>query len=246
MSSLLLMNVFDAALALGEDPLSATPDSVADWIRKNYLVPRITTYNYDLPIRLLADGFRGAVSTERAISTVMTQGHPLARSQFCGVIRALWPYVEEHRSSVYPLGFLAAPVGLVGGERVHLSTKAPIVRVERGKPLLVMPQMRRSARPVRRQVDVVLTFAREQALREGYRTVDVEFLEAVPVGKGVERFARVSLASTRELFEADALDHMLQTFVAGIALLRGAGVSMGRPNFSGYRVIDPDQPGFPF
>jgi hypothetical protein len=243
MSSVALVNVLDAARALGQEPTRATPDTVADWFRREYLPKRGGSFNYDPSMNSTYDLFRGGLKTDEAVMHCLSNGNPKGRSQNADVVKQIGPYAEKNISTCYRVGFLAVPVGRIKGRIIYLGVKAPLVRVVHDEAFFVLPGYRMSYRPAEREIDVACSVVLAQLGRDDYAAADVEYLYAGP-GIDGKRMLRVIHGKERRIFDADGVDRLMDVYVKGIALLDADGVEIREPSFRGYRIFDPSQPSF--
>lgn len=236
----LLINVFDVARALGVSPLSVTPEDVANWLLTEYLKKRGGGFNYDPAINATYDLFRGLVSRDQAILYCLTNGNPKGRPQNTDAIKCVADYALANLSRCERIGFTAVAAGRVKGATVYVGIKAPMLRVSDDEAFVVMPGFRMSHRPVEVEIDVACSIALENFRRDDRAVADFEYLYAGP-GLDGKRSFRAIRGRDRKIFDRDALDALMDTFVKGVGLAIDAGAEPKRPDLRGYRIIDPSQ-----
>jgi len=241
MSNLSLLNVLDLSRAFGQNPLTATPESVARWLLNEYSLRKGGGFNYNPAIEILPDLFRGAMDYETAIRHCETRGNPKGRRQNVEAIKTVASYALENRSTCYRIGFSAVAVGRVREDTIYVGIKAPLVRVKGRDVFVVMPGFRRSYRPSERQIDLACSIALANFARDDFSSADFEYLSAGPGPLGDRQF-RAILGRERQIFGRGEIDALLQVYVRGIALALEDGAEIRRPNLHGYRVIDPREP----
>lgn len=243
MGSVLLMNFIDVARSLGRDPLAASPNQVADFIRREYSRAG-GLFNYNPAIEKLYDVFRGALSAADAEEFCRNNGVAAGRKPNGDAIRLAGAFAEQHRSQCYRTPFTAVPVGrLPGGRTAYMAIKAPLVRVAGDDVYVVVPGFRMNHRPQAAEIDVAASFALATFARDDFEGADFEYVNAGP-GVGGERVLEVHRGRDRRIYDVDTVDRLLEIYVAGLVLALDAGMPAQSPNFRGYRVGDPDQPRF--
>ena len=241
MSSLLLMNFLDVARSLGCDPLTAKPDDVASFIRREFRA-RGGTFNYNTSITSLPALFEGQKTVEEAINYCLTKGSPAGRVQNANAVEIAGAYAFSERSKCYRIPFSAVPIGrLASGQTAFMAIKAPLVRVRRPDIFVVVPGFRLGHRPQGTEIDVAASLAVATFARDDFNEADYEYLDCSRGASG-ERELRVYHGRDRRLFSLDEVDHMLDIYVRGLALAFQSGMPANAPNFRGYKIIDPDQP----
>ncbi len=243
MTSLFLVDNLDFSRSFGEVPEVATIDSVADFLRTEWIGKKGGRFNYATSMSILADAFSGMLTREQAISLCKAYWHPRGRIENEQVVSSFWDYVSKNRCTVYRRKFLAAPIGKWKGQIIYLGVKVPLIRVVDGVVLATMPVFRKNFVPGQRPIDLALTGVREFCLREGYPDIEPEFIRAAGISGVIERQLVVEKAGERNLYSSDAFDHFANIFVGAVAKLADSGVGLSKPSFRGYRVMDPDQPG---
>jgi hypothetical protein len=240
MSGVYLINVLDVARSLGIDPTRATPEMVAHWLVTEYLKKRGGGFNYNPAINMTFELFRGHISAELAELHCLTNGNPKGRRQNVEAIKQISSYAVSNISTCYKIGFRAVAVGRIRGEQVYVGIKAPMVRVLHDEAFVVMPGFRMSHRPVEAEIDVACSIALATFAREGYDEADFEYLYAGPGLAGQREFRSIK-GRERQVFDRDAVDSLLDTYVKGVSLALDAGVESRPANLHGYSVIDPRQ-----
>jgi hypothetical protein len=241
MSNLSLLNVLDLARALGHDPSTASPQSVADWLVNEYARRNGGGFNYNPAIEVLPDLFRGAMDYESAVRHCETKGNPKGRRQNVEAIKTVAGYATQNLSTCYRIGFSAVAVGRIHENTVYIGIKAPLVRVKGEDVFVVMPGFRRSHRPSERQIDLACSVVLANFARDDFSGADFEYLYAGPGPSGDRQF-RALLGREREIFTPGQIDVLLDVYVRGVALALDRGAEVRTPNLHGYRVIDPRQP----
>jgi hypothetical protein len=122
-----------------------------------------------------------------------------------------------------------------------MAVKAPLVRVQDGEIFVVVPGFRLAHRPVGLEIDVAASLALATFGRDDFSEADYEYLDCSRGSSG-ERELSVYKGRERRIFNLDEVDHLLDLYVKGLALAIEAGMTAQKPNFRGYRVIDPEQP----
>lgn len=244
MATLGLVNLFDIARSLGDDPKRATPHEVRDWLWSNYLSQTGGGFNYDTAIHALELGFRGAMTEGEAIRYCMTHGNAAGRSQNAAVVRAAWKYVEANQGDVYRSGYSAVVVGRHRGIELMAGVKAPFVRVRDGVAYCPLPMFRSSFRPSGLQLDFCGSVLAALVLGSDFEEAMPEYLITSPVGVGHARYFNAILGSSRRLWSSAEVDRVLGIYVEAVGMLLADGHGRGKPRLTGYRVIDPDNPPF--
>jgi hypothetical protein len=111
MTSLRSLDIFDIARSLGQRPFSATPQSVAAWLEVEYAGQKGGGFNYDPAISVVHDAFRGGHTLDSAVTYCKNNGNPKGREQNANAIRAIMPYVLEHKSVCHRIGLTAVAIG---------------------------------------------------------------------------------------------------------------------------------------
>jgi hypothetical protein len=243
MPGLLLVNVLDASRALGPRPLQSTPESVADWLTRNYLPLRAGGFNYDPATNTTYDLFRGAHTQESAVAYCLTNGNPKGREQNASAIRRIVPFALTNISTCYRIGNAAVAVGRVAGETIYVGIKTPMVRVRKDEAYVVMPGFRMSFRPAEAEIDTACSIALANFARDDYARADFEYLYAGPGESGAREF-RAYHGRNRQVYQREVVDDLMDVYVKGVALLLNRGLGQGRPDLRGYRIIDPREPFF--
>jgi len=243
MQSLFLVDNLDYARSFGDKPESATRESVAEWLRLEWLGTKGGRFNYAPSMRSLADGLTGRLSKGQALENCQAYWHPRGRIENVAVVEAFWPFVETNICTVYKRSFLAAPIGRWKDQVIYLGVKVPLIRVVGQSVLATMPVFRKSHVPGERPTDLALTGVREFCIREGYQDIEPELIRAAGVAGQIDRQLIVERASSRSLYDADAFDHFTDLFTQAVVSLADSGIGLAKPNFRGYRVMDPDQTG---
>jgi hypothetical protein len=241
MAGVLMLNVLDTARALGSEPTRATKYSVADWLLNEYLRKSGGGFNYNPSINWTYPLFEGACTADQAILGCLTSGNPKGRRQNAEAIEKIAAYALTNVSKCYRIGFTAVVVGRVKGENIYVGIKAPMVRVRDKRAFVVMPGFRMSHRPDETEINVACSVALANFARDDFERADFEYLYAGP-GLSGEREFRVIHGSHRKIFDRDAVDSLLDTYVNGVALAIEYGAEIKRPDLRGYRIIDPREP----
>lgn len=242
MSSILLVNVLDVGRSLGTDPLAATPETVAAWFIEHYLSRRGGGFNYDPAIAATFDLFRGVHDFDSSVLYCLTHGNPKGRRQNAEAIKSVAPYALENISTCYRIGHSAVVAGRISGETVYVGIKAPMVRVVHDEAFVVMPGYRMTYRPDEPEIDVACSMALATFGRDDFEAADFEYLYSGPDISGRRSFRAIK-GRDRNVYDRDAVDALLDVYVKGVALVLEAGVPASRPDLSGYRIIDPREPG---
>lgn len=245
MASIRSLDIFDVARSLGQAPFSATPRSVADWLKSEYASKKGGGFNYDPAICTTYDAFRGGHTIESAVRFCAENGNPKGRAQNASAIKALMPYALEHRSVCHRIGLTAVAIGRFDGLTVYTKIKTPLLRVEDQRAYVVMPGFRMSHRPQEVEIDLACSVALETFAQGDYAQADFEYLYAGPgpgIGKG--RMFQAIHGRDRFRFSLDKINRLLETFVGGVALAHREGMEPKKPDLRGYRIIDPNEPRF--
>lgn len=241
MPSLLLTSFLDVARSLGLEPFSATPDSVEAFIRRE-LRGGGGTFNYNSSITCLPDLFKGELTVEQAEQFCGSHGSPTGWTQNISAVIVAGSYAVAHRSNCYKIPFTAVPIGRLSGDRIaFMSVKAPLVRVENDNVFVVVPGFRIGHRPTGTEIDVAASLALANFARDDFAEADFEYLDC---SRGIsgERELQVYRGAERRVFDLEEVDTFLNVFVRGLDRAIQSGMEVRKPNFRGYRVIDPDQP----
>lgn len=238
MASVLLMNFLDVARSLGGDPLRATPERVATFVKAEF-ARRGGAFNYNTSINALYDLFRGG-SLDDAEAYCATHGAPAGSKPNIEAVRLAGAYAISNPSRCYKTPFSAVPVGRLSGDRTaYMAIKTPLVRVTDNEAFVVVPGFRMGHRPVETEIDVAASFALAHFARDDFSQADFEYLYAGPGDGG--RILEVYHGRNRQVFDVDAVDAMLDIYVRGLELAIRDGVQAPAPNFRGYKVIDEAQ-----
>jgi hypothetical protein len=241
LSSLLLMNFLDVARSLGSEPLGATPDSVATFIRREFKRSG-GSFNYNSSIISLPSLYNGDLSVEAAVEFCLSSGSPVGRAANAEAVQLAGSYATEHKSNCYRIPFTAVPVGrLSGGRTAFMAIKAPLVRVKRPEIYVVVPGFRLGHRPQGAEIDVAASLALANFARDDFSEADFEYLDCSR-GLSGERELRVYHGAGRHRYDLDTVDELLGVYVRGLQIAIDGGMPAREPNFRGYRIIDPDQP----
>ena len=240
MSSFLLLNILDVGRAFGQMPLRTTPEEICNWLLTEYARKRGGGFNYDPAIKSLFDLFQGRVTLEEAKTVCATSGNPKGRAHNVDAVSCVGSYAEQNRSTCYPIGYIATPVGRTHGRTVYIGMKVPMVRVARGSAFVVLPGFRKSYRPVGAQIDLACSIALATLARDDFSEADFEYLDA-GIGLDGKRFLTVCMGRDHHVYGIEDVDKILDVYVRGIALALDTGVLVRDANLDGYRVIDPDQ-----
>jgi len=237
-----MLSNLDFARSLGKDVERATPEIVAENLEE-YNCQKGGSFNYNPAISRLRPLYEGAISPFEAIQFCKNHGNPKGRDENYFVMKAVADFVSSNRSRCYPIAFSAVESGRIDHQIVYITVKAPLARVADGLMYIVMPGFRKTFSPSESQIDVACSFALAALARGGYEGADFEYLYA---GRGAnpERQFRRILGSERRIYNEDDLDNFLDIYVRGIKLAMRYGVNFKRPNFRGFRVYDPNNPGF--
>lgn len=242
MAGLFLVNCLDVARFFGQQPFNATAREVFERIEDMYLGPSGGGFNHDPVIAATYDVFRGAASAKNAIEYCRSNGNPKGRDQNTAIARVVAPYAASNVSRCYSIGFTAIVVGRYRGRSIHVGIKAPFFRVAGGRGRLVIPGYRKDSRPVGREIGLACSFASNQLARDDFETAEVEYLMAGPGRSATERRLQVLLGGELDLYSADQLDVLLQTYVDAVVMHLERGAGLNAPRLHGYRIIDPAQP----
>lgn len=241
MSSLLLMNFLDVARCLGDDPLNARPPAIAAFMKREFR-PGGGGFNYNTSITSLPNLFRGAMTVDDAVQYCATHGAPAGWKPNIEAIEIAGSYAVTQQSSCYRTHFSAVPIGRLPGElTAYMGIKAPLVRVRDGKAYVVVPGFRLGHRPIGLEIDVAASLALAAFGRDDFAEADYEYLDCSRGSSGT-RELNVYRGCDRRIFNLDEVDHMLDLYMRGLALALTSGMTATKPNLSGYRVVDPDQP----
>ncbi len=241
MPGLFLVNAFDASRSLGPRFDQATPEGVEDFFVTEYLARRGGGFSHDPAIFVTGDLFRGRINTPQAEQYCLSNGAPAGREQNSAIAKLVGPYAEQHISVVHKIGFLAIAVGRYKGRTIYLGLKTPYVRVEGDDPYLVVPGYRKTYLPSDEQVGFPIALAHHWIAKDDLSGIDTEYLYAGPGARGEDRVFRAVVASSRSLLTADAIDDLLQVYVAGVVRVLDRGLGRSNAKLAGYRAVDPGQ-----
>lgn len=235
------MNFLDVARCLGSDPLSCRPESVASFMKREFR-PGGGGFNYNTSINSLPDLFRGAITVEEAIEYCSSHGAPAGWKPNCEAIEIAGSYAVTQLSNCYRIQFSAVPIGRLPGDlTAYMGIKAPLVRVRDGKVYVVVPGFRLGHRPMGIEIDVAASLALATFGRDDFAEADYEYLDCSRGSFGVRELS-IYRGTDRRIFNLDEVDHMLDIYIKGLSLALQSGMTAQKPNFRGYRVIDPNQP----
>ena len=122
-----------------------------------------------------------------------------------------------------------------------MAIKAPLVRVSQSDKLVVIPGFRLGHRPKGDEIDTAASLALATFARDDFSEADYEYLDCSRGASG-ERELSVYRGRDRTIYDLDAVDHLLDIYVRGLALAIDGGMSANAPNFRGYKIFDDDQP----
>lgn len=236
------LDVLDVARALGPEPLSASPRQVANFLVEDYAKKRGGGFNYNPSIDALYDLFQGVATVDSAVLHCLTNGIPKGRRQNAEVIKLVAPYALQNQSRCYRIGNTAVVVGRIQGQSVYIGIKSPMVRVAHGKAFVVMPGFRKGYRPSEPEIDTACSIALSNLARDDFADADFEYLYAGP-GHVLEREFRFIHGRTRKVYERNTVDQLLHTYIEGVALAMDEDAMFKGARLSGYKIIDPSQPG---
>lgn len=246
-ASIRALDVMDIGRSLGQRPFQATPRSVADWLGTNYVDTGGGSFNYDPAIATTYDAFRGLHTQESAVEFCKTHGNPNGRAQNSSAIAAVMPYALEHRSVCHRIGLTAVAVGRFDGRSVYAKIKAPMIRVEKDEAFVVMPGYRTSFRPREIEIDFACSLALATFAQDDRATADFEYLYAGPSPQSSKvRMFQTIHGKDRFRFSEEQINRLLDVFVKGVALAHNEGLDRSEPHLSGYKIIDPREPLFPW
>ncbi len=243
MASIRSLDILDVARSFGQMPFSATPRSIADWLKQEYASKRGGGFNYDPAINTTYDAFRGLHTLESAVDFCSNNGNPKGRAQNASAMKALMPYALEHPSICHRIGLTAVAIGRFDGKTVYAKIKTPLLRVEGSKAFVVMPGFRMSYQPKEIEIDFACSVALETLAGGDYSEADFEYLYAGP-GPGKGRMFQAIHGSERFRFSIDNINRLLDVFVQGVAIAYKEGFDVKQPNLRGYKIIDPYEPSF--
>lgn len=235
------MNFLDVARSLGADPLNARPESIAAFMQREFK-NRGGAFNYNTSINSLVGLFKGETSEDQAKDYCLAHGAPAGRKPNCNAIEAVSAYALSQPSNCYRIPFSAVPIGRLPGDRTaYMAIKAPLVRVKGPEVFVVIPGFRLGHRPQGIEIDLAASLALATFGRDDFSEADYEYLDCSR-GPSGERELRVCQGRDRRIFDLDEVDAVLDLYVRGLALAIDAGMPARKPNFRGYRIIDPNQP----
>jgi len=245
MSSVFLINHLDFARSFEGCPEKATPETIAAWLKSNWLKKRGGgSWNYVPAMDVLVLAFMGGITLQESLQYCRKYWHPRGRLENELVVQSFWRFAQENRSRVYKRSFLAAPIGRWQGRNIFLGIRAPLIRVTGDELLAVMPVFRKAFVPNVAETNLSMTAVREFCLREGYPDINIELMRAVGIDGSLERRLVVERGSERQMYSSEDFDTFAAKFAGAVALLADAGLGLQQPNFKGYRVWDPDQTRF--
>jgi hypothetical protein len=106
-----------------------------------------------------------------------------------------------------------------------------------------------SHRPREIEIDLACSVARETFAQGDLSVADSEYLYAGPGpdiavrGERPRRMFQAIHGRDRHQFSLEQINRLLDVFVRGVALASQAGLDAREPRLTGYRIIDPNQPG---
>jgi len=98
-------------------------------------------------------------------------------------------------------------------------------------------------RPSEAQLDFVCSAILGTFARDELAVADIEYLYAGPAEFGRGRSFRPIHGQDRRILSIDVVDDVLDIYVKGVALALREGGDAREPRFSGYSLLDPDEPG---
>lgn len=169
-------------------------------------------------------------------------GAPAGWKPNCEAIEIAGAYASSQRSSCYRIPFSAVPIGRLSGSRTaYMAVKAPLVRIRDKEVFVVVPGFRLGHRPEGVEIDVAASLALATFGRDDFSEADYEYLDCSRGSSG-ERELRVYRGGERRIFSLDEVDELLSIYIRGLSLAIDSGMNANKPNFRGYKIIDPDQP----
>lgn len=241
MATPLLMNFLDVARCLGADPLNASPEKIAGFMKREFRSGG-GRFNYNTSIQSLPSLFLGHQTVDQAVEYCSSHGAPAGFKQNVDAVRLAGSYAVEQRSNCYKIPFSAVPVGrLAGNQTAYMAIKAPLVRVQEGQVFVVVPGFRLGHRPIGIEIDVAASLALATFARDDFAEADYEYLDCSRGSSG-ERELSVYKGAERRIFDLDEVDHMLDLYVRALSIAITDGLEANHPNFRGYHIIDPNQP----
>ena len=91
------------------------------------------------------------------------------------------------------------------------------------------------------QVGFPIALAHNWIAKDDLAGIDTEYLYAGPGRNGEDRVFRAITASSRSLLTSDALDDLLQVYVAGVVRVLDRGLGQNDASLAGYKILDPSQ-----
>jgi len=246
-ASIRAMDILDIARSLGQRPFQATPRSVADWLASDYIGTGGGSFDYNTAIATTHDAFRGFHTQRSAVQFCRSHGNPKGRAQNASAIAAVMPYALEHKSVCHRIGLTAVAVGRFVGRTVYAKIKAPMMRIEGDEAFIVMPGYRMSFRPTEIEIDFACSVALATFAQDDRNGADFEYLYAGPSPQSSKvRMFQAIRGRDRYRFSEEQINRLLDVFVKGVALAHEDGLDRSSPYLTGYKIIDPSEPMFPW
>ena len=92
-----------------------------------------------------------------------------------------------------------------------------------------------------KQVGFPIALAHNWIAKDDLTGTDTEYLYTEPGMNREDRVFRAITASSRSLLTPDALDDLLQVYVAGVVRVLNRGLGQNYAKLVGYKIVDPSQ-----
>jgi len=238
-----ILDVMDISRALGENPKTATPFTVYQFLKNNYLKPSGGGFNYNSSIEALRLGLQGKFTLSDAVHHVTSVGAPFGHKFNKAVVNAIWPVVEQNVGRAYPLKYTAVALRRLNGKTIYMSIKAPVITVmPDGAVSIKLTNFRNTFFPNKEQKTFMMSAVKQVLARDDFENANIDLIEARSPNGDLERTLSRIHSSEVELYDIDRVEDLLTTYTQGIEMLFNNGYQTRDAELSRYRVIDPDAP----
>jgi hypothetical protein len=186
MAGLGLVGVTDVARSFGADIYAATPESIAAWLKREWLGKTGGGFNYNPALYAAVRVLKKEWTWERALMHVRSSGPRFGYASNEAVLVSLFNYLSTHEGPVYEVAHAAVIVGKKDERPIHIGVKAPMVRVHDGQALVVYPAFRKTYLPTEQQAILECSIVREITAQDDFYDAALEYVAARSTGHGLE------------------------------------------------------------
>ncbi len=242
MAGLGLVGLTDVARSFGPNIYEATPESIAQWLKREWLGRKGGGFNYNPVLFAALQVLKKEWTREQALKHIRSVGPEFGRASNEAVYEAIEAYLTAHSGPAYALRYVAVMIAKHDGRGIHIGVKAPAVRVQDGVATIFYPAFRKTFRPSEQQAILELSIVLEVLAENDFYGARIEHVAAQPTGRGLERVGVIRTPSELELLPKATVDGLLAKYADAVRLVWSEGVGLQKPRLGGYHVIDPDQP----